>query len=251
MSDSEGKYRFKTPLERGKILCRLNRFIMRVEKGGEVFRCHCPSTGKIGNITLDGLPCLLSPSSTAARKTAYTVEAISLDTAKSWMGINQNAANRYIEHFFRSGLLEGIAVNGHKILREQKVGHSKLDFKIEDTYVEVKTPLMYMPWLIDGMPLQERAASYFERFIRHVMDLSDALKEHESAAMLTCFIYDAPVFQIPKPTEKNRIIRDAVRHAIESGVKMWQVNMGIDPRGVSLLKYFDITYLFTNTMSSW
>jgi sugar fermentation stimulation protein A len=183
------------------------------------------------------------------RKTAYTVEAISLDAAKSWMGINQNAANRYIEHFFRSKLLDGVAANGHKILREQKVGHSKLDFKIEDTYVEVKTPLIYMPWVIDGAPVQERAASYFERFIRHVTDLSDALKKHESAAMLLCFIYAAPIFQIPEPTEKNKVIRDAVQHAIESGVKMWQVNMGIDPYGVNLIKYFDITDLFTDRMS--
>lgn len=244
-------YRFELPLERGRIVGRPNRFIMQVKKGDELFTCHCPSTGKIGNISLEGLPCLLSPSTDATRKTAYTVEAISLDDAESWMGINQNAVNRYVEHFFRSGALDGIAANGHKILREQRVGHSKLDFKIEDTYVEVKTPLMYMPWLLDGVPLQERAASYFERFIRHVMDLSDALKAHESAAMLTCFIYDAPIFQIPKPTEKNKVIRDAIRHAIVSGVKMWQLNMSIDPGGVGLIKYFDITCLFTNTMSSW
>jgi sugar fermentation stimulation protein A len=251
MSENKEMYRFEAPLEKGKIICRPNRFIMQVEKEDEVFTCHCPSTGKIGNITLEGLPCLLSPSTDTTRKTAYTVEAISLDSAKSWMGINQNAANRYVEHFFRNGLLEDIAAHGHKILREQKVGHSKLDFKIEDTYVEVKTPLMYMPWLLDGVPLQERAASYFERFTRHVTDLSDALKSHENAVMLTCFIYDAPVFQIPKPTEKNKVIRDAVRHAVASGVKMWQLNMSIDPLGVNLLKYFDITYLFTNTMSSW
>jgi sugar fermentation stimulation protein A len=246
-----GTYCFESPLEEGKIVCRPNRFIMQVEKDGSVFICHCPSTGKIGNITLEGLPCLLSPSVDTTRKTTHTVEAISLDHAKSWMGINQNAANRYVEHFFRSGLLNHIAANGHKILREQKIGHSKLDFKIEDTYVEVKTPLMYMPWLPEATPLQERAASYFERFMRHLTDLSDAMKSHENAAMLTCFIYDAPIFQIPKPTEKNKIIRDAVRHAIASGVKMWQLNMSIDPRGVNLIKYFDITYLFTSSMSSW
>jgi sugar fermentation stimulation protein A len=246
MLKSEESYRFEPPLERGKILCRPNRFIMQVEKGAEVFRCHCPSTGKVGNITLDGLPCLLSPSTTTARKTAYTVEAISLDEAKSWVGINQNAANRYIEHFFLKGLLKKIVPGGHRILREQKIGHSKLDFKVENTYVEVKTPLMYMPWKLDGAPIQERDASYFERLIRHIKDLSDSLKDHESAVMLTCFIYDAPVFQIPKPTEKNKIIQDAVRHAIQSGVKMWQVNMSIDPNGVSLTKYFDITYLFTD-----
>jgi len=237
-------YRFEPPLEKGRILCRPNRFLMQVEKDGEALRCHCPSTSRIGNIVLDGLPCLLSTSSDEKRKTAHTVEAISLDGARSWIGINQNAANRYIEHFFRAGALEGIAANGHQLLREQKLGRSKLDFRVENTYVEVKTPLMYMPWVLDGTPVQERDASYFERFIRHVTDLSDALQGPESAALLCCFIYDAPLFQIPKPSGKNRVIRDAVRHAVRAGVKMWQVNLGLDPRGVRLLRYFDITYLF-------
>jgi sugar fermentation stimulation protein A len=100
---------------------------MYVEKDGNIFVCHCPSTGKIGNVIFDKVPCLLS--------TPYTWEAISIDGAETWIGINQNAVNRYMEYFFRIGLLNKIARNGHTIFREQKVGNSKLDFKIENTYV--------------------------------------------------------------------------------------------------------------------
>ena len=49
----------------------------------------------------------MSKSSDSKRKTLFTVEAVSLDrpedTDKSWIGINQNAANRYVEHFLTNG----------------------------------------------------------------------------------------------------------------------------------------------------
>ena len=68
--------------------------------------CHCPTTGRIGNISLTGRPCLLSPSDNSDRKTKYTVEAISLnkpkDSNKIWIGINQNAANRYVAYYLRN-----------------------------------------------------------------------------------------------------------------------------------------------------
>ncbi|MDR2158075.1 MAG: DNA/RNA nuclease SfsA [Holosporaceae bacterium] len=238
-------YKFASPLETGKIISRPNRFIMNVEKDGETFKSHCPSTGKIGNISMDGLPCLLSKSSDEKRKTAYTVEAISVDDARSWVGINQNAVNRYVERFFKNGLLEGIAKNGHKILREQKIENSKLDFKLENAYIEVKMPLMYLPCAVSNAPIPERSASYFERFIRHVADMGNILKNKENAALLLCFMYDAPTFIVPKPTEKSKVIRETVCKSVEAGVKMWQLNMSIDRHGVNLLKYFDITYLFT------
>jgi sugar fermentation stimulation protein A len=236
---------FDRPLEVGRIVARPNRFIMQVEKDGETHTCHCPSTGKIGNLVLDGLPCLLSKSSDPSRKTSHTVEAISVNNAQSWIGINQNAANRYVEYFFRNGFLDEIAPNGHQILREQKVGSSKLDFKIENTYIEVKTPLKFL--LLDDDELNipgDKECTSFERFIRHLAELSEHLHEHERSALLTCFLYDAPTFRAPKPTEKNKIIRDAVLKAARTGVKMWQINMNVDQRGVHLLKYFEITYMF-------
>jgi sugar fermentation stimulation protein A len=237
-------FSFERPLGVGKIISRPNRFIMKVEKEGEVFTCHCPSTGKIGNISLDGLPCLLSNSSDKNRKTAFTVEAISVDDAKSWVGINQNAVNRYVEYFFKNGLLDDMVKNGAAILREQKICNSKLDFRIGDTYIEVKMPLMYLPCAVSEAPMPDRNASNFERFTRHVTDLGNSLKMHKKAIMLQCFMYDAPMFQVPKPTEKTRVIRDAVLGSVRAGVKMWQLNMCIDRRGITLLKYFDITHLF-------
>ena len=62
---------FPQPLIRGTIVRRPNRFIIDVDLGGQVVPCHCPTTGRIGNLVLDGLPCLLSDSHSAARKTYH------------------------------------------------------------------------------------------------------------------------------------------------------------------------------------
>jgi|GEM_PF-3522916 len=62
---------------------------MEVEVDGTVLDCHCPTTGRIGDIVFRDIPCLLSRSKDTTRKTLYTVEAISLDLPsenhKSWI----------------------------------------------------------------------------------------------------------------------------------------------------------------------
>jgi sugar fermentation stimulation protein A len=234
-------YKFDRFLERGVIISHPNRFIMMVKKEGATIVCHCPSTGKIGSVVFDGVPCLLSSSSSVKRKTTHTVEAISINGAKSWIGINQNAVNRYIEHFFRIGALSGIVPNGHVILREQKIGDSKLDFRIENTYVEVKTPLQFLALSESDQPSGMKCVNSVERFVRHVAELAQRCRKNENALMLVCFIYDAPIFTPPARTEQNKIIGDAVRQSLNVGVKIWQANMSIDLGGVKLLKYFDIT----------
>ena len=74
------KYLFKEPLIGGLIKSRPNIFIMFVEINGKLEKCHCPSTGRIGSIKFENIPCLLSRAEkNSERKTKYTVEAFSLD----------------------------------------------------------------------------------------------------------------------------------------------------------------------------
>lgn len=89
--------KFSQALIEGIILLRKWQFIFLAEIEGKECRCHCPCTGRIGNIDVAGRLCLLSKSNDKNRKTQYTVEAISLnkpeDLQKTWIGINQNNAN--------------------------------------------------------------------------------------------------------------------------------------------------------------
>jgi len=138
-------YAFSPELVEGLIVKRKNRFIFVVEIDDVAYECHCPVTGSIGNIVFNAIPCPLSKSQGAGRKTPYTVEAISLDAPsaenKTWVGINQNLVNRYVENAFRSGLFADVVDRGDTILREQVLGNSKLDFRIGGADSDEAAPL--------------------------------------------------------------------------------------------------------------
>ncbi len=76
---------------------------MNVKINDDIVMCHFPSTGSIGSLKFDHIPCLVSENINKNRKTKYTVDAISLDSMeinnKEWIGINQSKINYYIEFF--------------------------------------------------------------------------------------------------------------------------------------------------------
>lgn len=144
----EYDFKFNESLVEGVIMKRKGQFTMICEINDKINNCHCPTTGRIGNLDVSGLPCLLSKSSDPKRKTTYTVEAVSLDrpggSSKSWIGINQNAVNRYVEHYLVNGGFKDMVGAENEVFREQFLGISKLDFLVGNTYLEVKTPLQHL-----------------------------------------------------------------------------------------------------------
>lgn len=239
------RFTFELPLVEGIIKNRPNRFIMNVDIDGIVYACHCPATGRIGGIAFQDIPCLLSKAKDTKRKTPFTVEAISLDLntqeQKKWIGINQNAANRYIEFFLKSEQLVNMVANGSSVLREQTLGNSRLDFLVGNTYIEVKTPLITLPCSENVTYKKEVEFNSFKRFIKHITELAASLKQNDRAILLNCFMYDNPRFQIPPRTGHSGPIIEAVRKSVHSGVEIWQINIAVEPRGVNLIKCFDIT----------
>jgi sugar fermentation stimulation protein A len=232
--------RFPEPLKEGIVVSRPNRFIMMVRTESGEIKCHCPTTGRLGNARITNLPCLYSLAPTAEeRATRGTVEAISFDSpgisSKSWIGINQTAVNRYVEFFLRTGQLRRMAFG--KVQREVRLGRSRIDFLVGDTFVEVKTPLTTLP---SGSAERVAHARFnsFDRLIRHMQELAGTLHEGRRAVIALCYLYDAPPFRPPERDRYNaRILREAAR-AAKRGVERWQVNMGLDRDGVVILRYF-------------
>ena len=212
--------------------------------------CHCPTTGRIGNIDLSGIPCLLSKSDDPKRKTPYTVEAVSLDLEKSkeksWIGINQNAANRYVENALVEGLLPDMVSGYDTVIREQVLGSSKLDFLVGDTYIEVKTPLLsiQLPYPEHIKTKKTGKFSSTERFVKHINELAGSLANQERAILLVCFIYNNPGFKVEVRSTNSDFVESEVQKCISKGIEIWQVNFSISPEKVTLLKYFDITHNF-------
>jgi sugar fermentation stimulation protein A len=239
------KYPFEKKLGEGIIRSRPNRFIMEVEAGGRLLRCHCPSTGRIGSLRFSGIPCLLSRSGKPGRKTPCTVEAISLDPpekrGKRWIGINQVAANRYVEFFLVRGKLARMVGGGETARRERRLGRSRIDFAVGDTYIEVKTLLMDLD---TGSHPMHRASMprfvSFGRLIKHFGDLSKALRKGSRAIVLLCYLYDARPFRVPEHEGHPLPIERAARRARNTGLETWQINLVVDREGVRLAKCFPL-----------
>lgn len=239
-------YRHPRPLLEGVIIKRKTQFTMDVSYKGRKYHCHCPTTGNVGDITLDERPCLLSESTDKNRKTAFTVEAISLnqpsDSQKTWIGINQNAANRYVEHYLKNGSFEAMVGKAQTVLREQVLGNSKLDFLVGNTYLEVKTPLQFLQ--IDIPPyIKRKNSSPFssvDRLVKHVRDLTKSLQTHQRAILLLCFLYENPGFRVAQPSTRYKEVSDLVHGCLQRGLEMWQANFRVTPEGVTLGKYFQI-----------
>ncbi len=238
MSYRAEPFRFPEPLKEGLILARPNRFVMIVRTEAGKIRCHCPTTGRLGDVSVANIPCLYRSSKTDGRKTEATVEAISFDPPhkqkKSWIGINQTEANRYVEFFLRTGQLQRMASG--PVQREVKLRASRIDFLVGDTYVEVKTPLITLP-TNTAKRIEHTRFDSFDRLIKHMGELGEVLRKGKRAVIALCYLYDAEPFTPPKRDRYNaRVLRAATR-AAKSGVETWQVNLGLDEKGVRVLRY--------------
>lgn len=241
------KYIFENELIEGIIVKRKSQFTMTVNINGEEIACHCPTTGRIGNIETKNIACLLSKSKDPKRRTPYTVEAVSADNLdeqnKNWIGINQILSNKLIEYFFETHQLDEIVSDYTEIRREVNLGISKLDFLVGDTYLEVKTPLTTLQ-VKYGSDIKTKPITPFsstDRFVKHINELASSLKEHERAILLTVYQYE-----ITEPKERQKSthyteVSAAIQEAKKKGLEAYEVSMKFAKDGVELALCKNIT----------
>ena len=214
--------------------------------GTSVVRCHCPAVSRIGGLDLAGRPCLVSDSGNPKRKLPLTVEAFSLDEPdapqKRWIGINQNASNRSVEHFLRIGALDAIAGQPREVRREVPLGASRLDFLVDDRlYLEVKTPLVQIqtevPAYVPRLP--EVPFNSTERAMRHLRELAASLADHERAVILYCLYYDNFGFRYYHGTTYDEVLA-TVEACRAAGVELWQADFEVCPQGVALKRCYKL-----------
>lgn len=240
-----GKFVFERQLLNAEIVNRPNRFIVnvRLPDGAEV-EAHCPTTGGIGGWEISGLRCLISGPFEGARRTRFGLEALEIplrNNTTELVGINQNAANRYVEASLLSGhFLEAVGPI-RELRRERKLGSARIDFNVDnEEFLEVKTPLNRIN--LDSLVPQKKSGygssgnlSSVDRLIKHVRELTSALEAGQKAILLTCFIYDAPPFDPPKISGYSEIF-EVLEKAKNAGLERWQVNYSIDKTGVEFKK---------------
>ena len=240
------KITFDKPLLHATIQSRINRFIFIVDYNGLEVEAHCPSGGTIAGIPrklMTQLPCLLSDhGDNTTRRTRYTVEAISLDNGHTYMGINQTASNHYVHQFLQDEDVQSVlSING-PVAREKKLGNSRIDFKVDDTYIEVKTMVAeyYGKASKQLRALMKPQEPSVERMQKHIRELTREVQNHKSKAiMLTVFQYDAPKFEPPVNNPKYAEFVNDLRAAKASGVRQVRMNLRITDKYVELLSIME------------
>lgn len=229
-------YIFEKPLIRGKMLKRKSQFTALVEIDGEELVAHIPTTNRIGDVENKNLPCLLSYHDDPKRKLKYDIEAVLLSDDENWIGINQILSNRLVEFFLKEHELDAIVPDFDSVQREVKLGISKLDFKVGDTYMEVKTPLttINVKYGQDIKTLPPKPFSSTDRMVKHLKELAGSLKNHEKAVFLQVFQY-----RITERKERLRSthyeeVSQTFKEASEAGVEFWEVQMDFRQEGVTL-----------------
>lgn len=227
-------YKFKPNLIEGVIIRRIYNYIMLVKYKNETLRCHCPTTCSIGHFDLKNLPCLISFSDDPKRKTKYTVEAISLDTQKTvnkkWIGINQTKANKYFEYFLKQGRFSEIFPKINTIEREKFFGNSKFDFKVDDAFIEIKTPLQlfYMD-IPKYIKIKKNKFSYGTRYLKHLKELKKCLQSKKRAVLIFAYMYDAKLNHNFRLEDKERYdknvekVINACKDVEKYGLESWAV----------------------------
>ena len=236
MESSDKIYKFKKPLLEGTMLKRNSQFTATVSLNGETFTAHVTTTNRIGDVIIKNIPCLLSYHPNKKRKLNYDIEAVLLSDDDNWVGINQILSNRIVEFFIQTHQLDEMVDGDDEITREVKLGKSKIDFKVGNTYIEVKTPLPIIN-VKYGKDIKTKKYPPFkgtERFEKHIKELTETLEEDEKAIILFVNQY-IPSEMKPHLKSKNyKKIKKIVKDAVDNGVEFWTLNLKFSPEGVSL-----------------
>ena len=236
-------YKFKEPLIEATLIKRNSQFTATVNLDGEEIDVHVPNTGRIGDVNLKNIPCLLSYHDDKKRKLKYDIEAVLLCDDDNWVGINQILSNKLVQYFLETNQLSEMIDSNEPILREVKLGKSKIDFKIGNIYIEVKTPFILVN-VKYGKKIKTKkrsSSSSTERFAKHVQELAESLEDEERAILLIVNQYRCTENKSFQKDIHFKKMKKIVKDSINKGVEFWNLELNFTPEGVSVYKLKETT----------
>lgn len=162
----EVAYTFEGPLREATVRARPNRFLVILDDGT---RCHLHDPGRLRELIYPGNRVLVRP--TRGLRTSCSVTAAWSNGR--WVVVDSRVHNRVASLFLPQGARP-----------EVRVGDSRLDFKYDDTYVEVKGCTL----VVDGVALFPDAPT--ERGRRHAEELARLRGEGHGALMMFLIMRD-------------------------------------------------------------
>ena len=126
--------------------------------------------------------------------------------------------------------------SSEQIQREVKLGKSKLDFKVGNVYIEVKTPLIIVnvKYGKNIKTKKKSSSSSTERFAKHMKELAQSLKKEERAILLIVNQYRVTENKPFKNDLHFKKMKKVIIDSINSGVEIWNLELNFTPEGVSI-----------------
>ena len=210
------------PDAEGVFIERINRFLAIVKIGSEEY-VHVHDPGRLEELLYPGNRVLLKREEGKNRKTRWDLIAAWYE--KYYVFLNSKYHRPISEKILRSLFPED------NVKAEVSVGHSRLDFLVGTTYVEVKGCTLE----IAGKALFPDAPT--ERGRRHVDILKNTVRSGGSALLLVLIFHPHAKCFAPYE-ERDAKFADAFYSAIRAGVGIRMVRLGYD--GASVNYYGEI-----------
>ena len=225
--------RFQTPLIRGYLVRRWNRFLSEVTlDSGETVRAHCPNPGAMLGLTAPGLPVWVEPNDDPARKLGYGWRLAELPGGH-WAGIDTSVPNRVLGEALRARAVPELAAYGTVRPEVRYATRSRVDFLLSepglpDAYVEVKNVHLRR----DG-DWAEFPDCVTVRGARHLDDLAGMVAEGHRAVMLY-LVQRTDCARLRLARDLDPAYGTAFDRAAAAGVETLAWDTAISPEGVSI-----------------
>lgn len=206
----------------GRFVSRPNRFIANVNIGGCDFVCHVKNTGRCRELLVPGATVFLEESDNPNRKTKY--DLIAVQKGDRLINMDSQAPNKVFSEWAKAYFKPDF------IKPEVTYKSSRFDFYIEKgdekIFVEVK-----------GVTLENDGVVSFpdaptERGIKHLLELSDAVKNGYTAHVF--FIVQMKGVRYFEPNrERHPEFCKALKFAKENGVHVMSLDCKVTPNSLT------------------
>ena len=230
------------PLQSGRLIKRYKRFMADIElDSGETITAHCPNTGPMTGVYIQGNRVMVSKSDNPKRKLAYTWELIEVDdNGPTWVGVNTSLPNRVVKSVLEAQLIPELG-QYDTIRPEKPYGKNKksrIDFFLSsgdegqsaDTkpiYVEVKNTT----WVDKTLALFPDTVT--TRGQKHLQELMDVVPE--ARAVMLYFINRGDCHQFSPGDAADPTYGELLREAIAKGVEVLPCRFDISPTEIRYL----------------
>ena len=229
-------------LQSGRLIKRYKRFMADIElDSGETITAHCPNTGPMTGVYIQGNRVMVSKSDNPKRKLAYTWELIEVeDNGPTWVGVNTALPNRVVKSVLESHLIPELT--DYDTVRSEvpygKNKKSRIDFLLSSSkseqgthskpiYVEVKNTT----WVDQTLALFPDTVT--TRGQKHLQELIDVVPE--ARAVMLYFINRGDCDRFSPGDAADPTYGELLREAIAKGVEVLPCRFDISPTEIRYL----------------